>query len=77
MAWLSNREKMTEIMFETFKVPSMYLADAAVLTLYATGRLTGLAVYSDDDVIYTVPVYEGHAITHAISTVDFCQLGAS
>ena len=32
-----NREKMTEIMFENFKVPSMYISIQAILSLYASG----------------------------------------
>jgi len=38
----ANREKMTQIMFETFNVPAMYVAIQAVLSLYASGRTTGL-----------------------------------
>lgn len=37
-----NRERMMEIMFETFQAPAMYVAIQAVLALYATGRTTGI-----------------------------------
>ncbi|URD84321.1 ACTIN [Musa troglodytarum] len=38
----ANREKMTQIMFESFNVPAMYVAIQAVLSLYASGRTTGV-----------------------------------
>ncbi|KAJ1274482.1 hypothetical protein BS78_05G065100 [Paspalum vaginatum] len=58
----ANRETMAQIMFETFHVPAMYVAVQAVLSLYASGRTTGLLVDSGDGVTQAVPVYEGYAI---------------
>jgi actin-related protein len=46
-------------MFETFSIPAFYVANSAVLPLYAAGRTTGIVLDSGDGVSQTVPVYEG------------------
>jgi actin-related protein len=65
-----NREKMTEIMFDTFNVPSLFISMSAVLALYSSGRTTGIVVDSGAGVTNSVPIYEGYALPHAIMKND-------
>lgn len=66
----NNREKMTSIMFETYNCPQMYIGIQAVLSLYASGRTTGVVFDTGDGVAHSVPVYEGYALPHAITRQD-------
>eukprot|EP01090_Pellita_catalonica_P017499 TRINITY_DN5299_c0_g1_i1.p1 TRINITY_DN5299_c0_g1~~TRINITY_DN5299_c0_g1_i1.p1 ORF type:complete len:390 (-),score=71.51 TRINITY_DN5299_c0_g1_i1:10-1017(-) len=67
---LLNREKAAEIFFETFSVPSLFISLQAVLSLYASGRTTGVVLDSGDGVTHTVPIYEGFSIPTAIQRID-------
>ncbi|XP_033756370.1 alpha-centractin [Pecten maximus] len=65
-----NREKAAEIFFETFNVPALFISMQAVLSLYATGRTTGVVLDSGDGVTHSVPIYEGFAMPHSIMRSD-------
>jgi len=66
----ANREKMISIMFDSFNVPAAYVNIQAVLSLYASGRTTGLVLDAGDGVSHTVPIFEGYSIPHAIQRMD-------
>lgn len=66
----ANRDRMCQIMFETFGVPCVYVSVQAVLSLYASGRTTGVVVDSGDGVSHIVPVYEGFTLPTAIKRMD-------
>jgi actin len=65
-----NREKMTQLMFEKFSFSAMYVAMSAVLSIFASGRTTGVVLESGI-VTSSVPVYEGHALPLAMLRMEF------
>ena len=46
----SNRDTAAQILFETFNVPALYTSIQAVLSLYASGRTTGIVLDAGDGV---------------------------
>ena len=62
---------MTQIMFETFNTPAMYIAIQAILSCYSSfRRTTGIIIESGDGVSYTLPMYNGYVFPHAIRRLD-------
>jgi actin beta/gamma 1 len=62
----NNRERITQIMFEAFNTPGIYIAIQAVMSLYSAGKTTGVVLDSGDGVTHFVPIFEGYAFPHAI-----------
>lgn len=66
----ANRDIAAQLMFEAFNVPALYMSIQAVLSLYASGRTTGVVLDSGDGVSHAVPVFEGFAIPNSIRRID-------
>ena len=58
-ALIKGQSSFSQIMMETFSVPGMYVSIQAVLSLYASGRTTGIVFDAGDGVSHVVPIYEG------------------
>ena len=61
----NNREKTTQIMFETFNTPALYISNSALLSLYGAGRTTGIVLESGHTASHTAPVFSGSLLSHA------------
>ncbi len=66
----ANRERMTQMMFESFNVKALYVISRPVLSLYPSGRTTGCVLHSGGDTTQAVPIYEGYVIPHAVVSLD-------
>mmetsp|Transcript_23872 Transcript_23872/g.11504 ORF Transcript_23872/g.11504 Transcript_23872/m.11504 type:complete len:109 (-) Transcript_23872:385-711(-) len=61
---------MAQVMFETFQTPAFYVTIQEILSLYASGRTTGVVVGAGMGVTNVVPIYDGYALPHALMRVD-------
>lgn len=82
--WLENRfslteaaispkkqsEKMAEVFFETMEVPALFIAPQPLLSLYSSGRGTGIVLDIGEGISTYFPVYDGFVLTPHIHRVD-------
>ena len=61
-----SRLELAKLMFDVFAVPALCMASQAVLSLYSTGRTTGLVCELGEGMSYCVPIYEGYSLKHAV-----------
>ncbi len=67
-----NKEKMIQVMFESFRVPSMSIVIESVLSLFASGRTTGIVLDWGHGVCTSVPILEGSIQRHAVLESNLC-----
>jgi len=65
-----NRDQIAEVFFETFRSPALFFTPPSVLSLYASGRTTGVVLDVGEGVTHAVPVYEGFALPHSVTRSD-------
>mmetsp|Transcript_7308 Transcript_7308/g.12268 ORF Transcript_7308/g.12268 Transcript_7308/m.12268 type:complete len:374 (-) Transcript_7308:47-1168(-) len=63
----SARQKMCELMFETFDVPAIFMSKDAVLSCYAVGRTSGLVIDCGASGTVVSPVHDGWTEVKGIS----------
>jgi actin len=73
-----NREKMTQLQFETFNVPSFCVVNQPLLSLYSSGRTTGIVFEAGEGAIHIVPFHESHSLPNALFRLNLggCDLTA-
>jgi centractin len=67
----TNRNRLAQVLFETFNVPSLLIYPQAILPLYAMGKNSGLVVDSGELFTQIVPVVHGYVLAHAAKKLPF------
>nr|XP_055150461.1 actin isoform X6 [Symphalangus syndactylus] len=65
-----SKEKVTQVLFETFNIPALYLANQGVLSLYASGQTSGMTVESGEGMTHFVPIADGCPLHQSTFQVD-------
>lgn len=61
----SARERLCQVAFEKFRVPALFMGKAPVLTVFESGRHTGLVVDIGAGAVSVTPVYDGYVLKNA------------
>lgn len=69
-----NREKLTEIMFETFKVPGLFIASQASLALLASGRETGFVIDIGHNTSQFVSIWKRFELAHHTQKINLAGI---
>ena len=70
----AHREQLTQLLFEQFNVAGLYVADAPVLALYATGKLTGSVIDIGAEKIGAPPLRAAACMLRSVTRSDaYCH----
>ena len=64
------REKTTQMMMETFRVPAFFTTLPGVLALYANGQTTGCTIDAGETITHVMPVFECYGMTHCCEKLN-------
>ncbi|XP_060576237.1 actin, clone 302-like [Ruditapes philippinarum] len=67
----THREKMCEVMFETFKTPMFSVSLGGVLGIYALGRVSSIILDVGHEVSHVLAIYESYTFKNAIDKLNF------
>jgi len=67
----SIKEKTAQIFFEALNVPGFYCFVNSLLSMYGSGRTTGVVLDSGEEITTVLPIQEGSVLSHAQVMVDF------
>ena len=68
---VEGREKIMEILFESFGVPALYFSVQGVMAMQSSGIVSGTVLDSGKELTYALPIYEGKPIRNALQTIPF------
>jgi actin-related protein len=69
-ATVAERSKWAEMLFEK-SVPSICFGNSSPLSLFASGRTTGMVVECGAGLTSVAPIFEGLSLTHANISMDY------
>jgi len=66
----SQKEKIGDILFDNFKVPRIHFVKNSIVSLYASGRTSGVVINFGEQMIEMTSIYEGFTIDHDIRRIN-------
>lgn len=65
-----QREKLMQMLFDTYEFAAMYVANTSSLAMYSTGHVTGIVVECGYDVSSSCCVFEGDVIPNSLARIE-------